>query len=385
MRYRVRTALGRLVWVGLTPILAVMALRRKLGGGVGPDWTPASVLIVRLDLMGDVVNGLSTAAAARRRWPHAHVAFAAPPRWCPIVTRCSAVDEVIAFDPASLTHWPRAFNLAAWVEALRALRRIRRRRFDLAVSVYGPIAGVLVALSGARRRVGYRSEAPPLSLDRSLTGRRVNGGAHEAALATRLVADADPVWQPVDRTDGLPSPAAIRGAARPLIVAHAGASHGAAKRWPESHWLEALDRLRARTDGAIAVVGTDEDGPFGRRASAAVPGVIDLVGQTTLDELIGVLRTADLVISTDSGPAHLARALGAKVLALHGPTDIDVHGPGDPRSRAVRVDIPCGPCYDFRGPARCSYGDVLCMRWLAPARVVDAATRLLGVAAAAPT
>ena len=383
MRYEVRTWLGRLAWLGLTPILAVMALGRKLSGGVGPDRAPSSVLIVRLDLMGDVVNGLSTAAAARRRWPHAYIAFVAPPRWCPIVARCSAVDELIAFDPASLTHWPRAFNLAAWLDALRTLRRVRQRRFDLAVSVYGPIAGMLVALSAARQRVGYRSEAPPLSFDRGLTGRRINGGAHEAVLATRLIHEADPMWQPVDRTGGLPSPAGIRGAARPLIVAHAGASHGAAKRWPENHWLEALDRLRARTNGAIAVVGTDDDRPFGRRASDAVNGAIDLVGQTTLDELIGVLRAADLVISTDSGPAHLARALGTKVLALHGPTDVEVHGPGDPRSQAVRVDIPCGPCYDFRGPARCAYGDVLCMRWLAPTRVVDAAIRLLGVTATA--
>lgn len=382
MKYRVRTWLGRLAWLGLIPLLAVMVLRRKLSGGPESDRAPTSVLIVRLDLMGDVVNGLSTAAAVRRRWPEAHIAFVSPPRWRPIVARCSAVDEVIAFDPASLTHWPRAFNLSAWVDALRTLRRVRQRRYDQAVSVYGPIAGVLVALSAARERVGYRSEAPPLSFDRGLTGRRINGGAHEAVLATRLVDQADPAWQPVDRTDGLPPSAALRGAVRPLIVAHAGAAHGAAKRWPEAHWLEAIDRLRARTDGTIAVVGTNDDHPFGRRASHALNGVINLVGQTTLDELISVLRAADLVISTDSGPAHLARALGTKVLALHGPTDVEVHGPGDPRSQAVRVYIPCGPCYDFRGLARCAHGDVLCMRWLAPVRVVDTAIRLLAVTAA---
>ena len=189
--------------------------------------------------MGDVVNGLSAAHAARQRWPGAHIAFMAPPQWRAIVDRCSAVDETLALDPAAVTHWPACLDPRRWGKLLRALLGVRGRRFDLAVSVYGPIAGTVVALSGARERRGYRREAPPFSFDRAFDGGRRNGGPHETELAARLVNGSGPTWRTIDRADDLPTPAALAGVPRPLIVAHAGAAHGDAKRWREEHWEHA--------------------------------------------------------------------------------------------------------------------------------------------------
>ncbi|MCY4111308.1 MAG: glycosyltransferase family 9 protein [Chloroflexi bacterium] len=376
MKRQTRALLGRLIAALLTPLLGALALWQRVAGTVSSRGEPRSVLLVRLDLMGDVVNGLSAAHAARQRWPRAHIAFMAPPQWRAIVERCSAVDETIGLDPAVVTHWPACLDPGRWWSLLRALLALRRRRFDLAVSIYGPIAGTVVALSGARERRGYEREAPPFSFDRAFAGERRNGGPHETELAARLIGDDLPPWRTIDRTGDLPKPEALAGVPRPLVVAHAGAAHGDAKRWREEHWQSALTAIAAG-GATIALVGLVGDRALARRLQESVDSLIDLTGETSLESLMGTLLAADLVISTDSGPAHLARALGTRVIALHGPTDTALHGPGDPACAALRLEMPCGPCYDFRRVATCQFGDTLCMEWLHPDRVVGAARSML--------
>ena len=363
MKRRLRSWLGRGLWIVLT---LGFGLRRLIGGRRTPPADPKQILIVRFDLMGDVVNALSAAMAARARWPPAHLVFMGPPAWKPIVQRCPAVDEVISFDGGTVTHWPAVLDPRAWTSAARVVRAVRARRFHVAISVYGPIAGTVVGLSGARWRVGYRAEAPGWSFDEALPGRRQNGGPHEAELATRLVHKSAPAWNTVV-ADAEAARAALR---RPLVVLHPGASHGQAKRWPDEHWATLAQAL-ANQAGTLAVVGLDDARSTAARIAESA-SIRDLTGTTSLNELIGVLSQADVVVSTDSGPGHLARALGRRVVMIHGPTDIAVHGPGDPASRALRVDLPCGPCYSFDRPAECQFGDVLCMQWLSPERVRDA-------------
>lgn len=369
MKRRVRVWLGRGLWIALS---LAFGLRRLIGGRRAPPDEPGLVLIVRFDLMGDVVNALSAASAARRRWPQARVAFMGPPAWQPIVRRCPAVDEVIPFDGGAVTHWPAALNLGIWANAVEAVRSVRKRRFDVAISVYGPIAGAVVGISGARWRIGYRAEAPPWSFDEALPGRRHNGGPHEAELAARLVHDSAPAWQTVAAAADASQAASLT---RPLVVLHPGAAHGEAKRWPDEHWATLAGALAADV-GALAVVGLDDARPTADRMAESA-AIHDLTGGTSLDELIGVLAGADVVVSTDSGPGHLARALGRRVVMLHGPTDVAIHGPGDPASRALRVDLPCGPCYSFDRPAECRFGDVLCMQWLSPDRVHEAVLEVM--------
>ena len=334
---------------------------------------PLSVLIVRFDLMGDVVNALSAAVAARERWPNARIVFMAPPRWKTIVDRCESVDEILAFDAGQLTHWPTVLNVRAWFSALRMLSNIRARHFDFACSVYGPVAGVVVALSGAAWRVGYQKEAPFRSFDEPIAGYRKNGGPHEAALATRVVATTLPSWNVLSKR---PSPGERISTKRPHVVIHPGSSHGHAKRWPEQNWTECAHLLEPRV-GQITVVGLADSSVVAHALHMAGIVTSNRCGKTSLDELMNVLEDADVVISTDSGPGHLARALGTPVVMLHGPTDISIHGPGSPNCRPLRVQIPCGPCYNFERPAECQYADTLCMRWLKATSVRDAVYELL--------
>ena len=379
MKQSLRTCLGRTLTLVTSALLALIFICRWIRGrgkGIEP---PQSVLLVRLDLMGDIVNGLSAAHAARHQWPNAHIAYLAPPPWREIVDCCSAVDETIALDPAAVTHWPACLDPRRWVALFRALRGLRRRRFDIAVSIYGPIAGTFVALSGATERRGYRQESPPFSFDISLPGNRCNGGLHETELATQLIGSTAPSWRTVDRSESFKLPAVLEHVKRPLVIVHTGSSHGDAKRWEHDHWAHTLAEI-CEAGATVALVGLPAADTEDPSLTSSIAGLIDLTNQTTLEMLIGTLATADLVISTDSGPAHLARATGTRVIALHGPTDVNLHGPGDPSSISLRVDVPCGPCYDFRTVATCTYDDTLCMKWLDPARVIAAARTALAKA-----
>ena len=376
LKRRLRAWLGVALSALLSVMFGIIMLRRRVMGQASPQ-DPKRVLLVRCNaLMGDLINGLSAAYAVRRRWPNARVTFVTPPAWKPLASRCSAIDEVVGFDCGAITHMPACLNPVSWWRSWRMVKVMRDGNFDVAVSLYGHIAGIVVGLSGATQRIGYASEAPPLCFDDAVAGSRRNGALHEAKLVTALIAEQPPEWQVIDRTNNLTQPTGI-GTERPLIVLHPGATHGTAKRWPIEHWANLATRLRRSGVGTLAIVGLQRDHRIAVDIKVADPRSIDLTGCTDLDELMGVLYAADAVVSGDSGPAHLARAVGTPVVALHGPTDPVLHGPGDPRCVVLHTGVPCGPCYNFKEPAECQYGDILCMRWLEPAGVANAVASIL--------
>jgi ADP-heptose:LPS heptosyltransferase len=136
----------------------------------------------------------------------------------------------------------------------------------------------------------------------------------------------------------------------------------------------------ARLGARVVVTG----GPSERDLVASVVagagvGAVPLVG-TSLLELAGVLAGAEAVLSGDTGPLHLAAALGRPVVGVYGPTDPAQTGPLGPRAVVVRRPVPCGPCYDLREPAECKLPDraLVCMRELAPEAVLRGLLRLLG-------
>ena len=113
-----------------------------------------------------------------------------------------------------------------------------------------------------------------------------------------------------------------------------------------------------------------------RDRGCAVRPVI-VAGQTTVTQLGALLRRADLVLSSDSGPAHMAAALGTPQVTIFGPTDPVVYAPFSAKAVVLRRDLPCSPCYDASATAECRFGHMNCMRELLPDEVFQACRRLL--------
>ena len=194
----------------------------------------------------------------------------------------------------------------------------------MAVSIYGPIAG----RRGCAQRgdAGAWAIAPkprPGASTRRCPDTVATAGRTRPELATRLIRRRRSGL--ADRRSGDRIGVSTAHLPQPLVVLHPGAAHGEAKRWPDEHWT-ALARDLEPDVGALAVIGLADARPTAAEIAEAV-NIHDLTDRTSLDELVGVLARADVVVSTDSGPGHLARALGRRVVMLHGPTDIAIHGP----------------------------------------------------------
>ncbi|HEU5318654.1 MAG TPA: glycosyltransferase family 9 protein [Chloroflexota bacterium] len=356
-----------------------------------PPWNgraarvPARILVIRLGLIGDGVLLTPALRLLRDNFPDARIDVLVTPPQRELLSGLRTVDRLLVWDAGDLGEPRLALQPRRWRRALETARAIRAERYDAALSCYGALASAIALASGAPRRIGYAGEALPFTLTRALPGARWDRPWHDAEYNVEVVRalDATGVTPPTELTlpDGAP-PAALEGLEPrdgPLVVLHTGAVNGRAKRWPFVHWEELVSRLRA--DGCrLLFVGADnEDRRFALDVARAGE---NLVGQTSLAELARVLARADVLVTADSGPMHVANALGTPVVALFGPTDPVIYAPFQPqRAVVLRHPVPCQPCYRLDRVADCPLGHTLCQWGLLPEQVHTAVRDLLGDAA----
>jgi heptosyltransferase-1 len=309
-----------------------------------PEHAPLSdtprVLVVRTGAIGDVVNALVFAAALRDARPRAFIGWVAHPLVVPLLAENPAVDTVHV--------WPRSSGLGGF---RRLMTGVRRARYDLAVDLQRLQKSALVArLSGAPRVLGYdRRRAKELS-HLWLRERIAPGDPREHMVAQYLsfarhlgLPAGAPRWPlpPLDdaRVRAAAALAPLGGA--PFVVLNLGASKPE-NRWPVASFAALADTLGAGAAPTPALVLTG--GPAERDVADEVLArtarvQLDLVGRTDLLTLAAVLERAQLVVTGDTGPMHLAVAVGARVLALFGPADPSRTGPYG-QERAVLREPP---------------------------------------------
>ena len=327
---------------------------------------PRRVCLIKPSALGDVVHALPVLASLRDHWPSTRFSWVINRGLVGLVDGHPALDEVIPFDRDVVGASPRDIaNLG------RFLLGLRRRGFDLAIDLQGLLrSGLMTAATGARVRVG-RADA------REGAGRfyshRIDSTATHAVdrlldVAAAFGADvACPRFVlPIIEADRQWARRTLEGLPRPLLVLNPGA-RWITKRWPPAHFAEIGRRAATLFGAGIAVVGAPEDRPSSsaivRSLDAHGIAALDLAGRTTLTALAAVASEADLVLSNDTGPLHLAVAAGAPVLAVFTCTDPRKTGPFGPDSRVVRSAVWCASsCV-----RRCDRLD--CMVELTPDRV----------------
>jgi ADP-heptose:LPS heptosyltransferase len=135
------------------------------------------------------------------------------------------------------------------------------------------------------------------------------------------------------------------------------------KRWPVEYFAALVGPLKQRYNFTSVVAGGSDSTALAKR----IPGAIDLTNRPNLKQLVALLGGADLVIANDSGPMHIAAALGRPLVTMFGPTNPARTGPWGRDSSVVRVDLQCSPCYS----RRCSH--ISCMKWLGAKAVLRVA------------
>lgn len=158
-----------------------------------------------------------------------------------------------------------------------------------------------------------------------------------------------------------------------------GAEYGPAKRWPKEHFIAAVGELQRRVGCGIVIFGSQADVPLAREIESAIghpqSPVRNLAGRTTLRELCAVLTVCDAALTNDTGPMHVAAAVGTPVVAPFGSTSPELTGPGlsgDPCHRLLKSDAPCSPCFRRECPI-----DFRCLNGITVPRVVEAVMEVL--------
>ncbi|MBL8879794.1 MAG: lipopolysaccharide heptosyltransferase I [Phycisphaerales bacterium] len=317
--------------------------------------TPQRILIIKPSSLGDIVHALPVLAAIRRAWPAAHVAWLVANAFAPLLDNHPMIDEVIRFDRSRYGRMLR--SPTAFAGFWRFVGEIRRRQFDLVIDLQGLVrTGFFSIASGASRRVGFRHARELAWLLYSQRIRAPRDARHAVdqnmAVAAALGLDAARIEFPlalrpaeIDRATELLRADSPGKSAIPFIAVVAGA-RWVTKQWRPERIAALLDRLREAGFPPCVLLGAPDDREFTDGIIAAMKtGVMDLVGRTNLRELTALLSLAALVITHDSGPMHIAAALGRPVVAIFGPTDPRRCGPYATPHRIVATPIECSPCY----------------------------------------
>ena len=279
--------------------------------------------------MGDILHALPAVAALRAAFPGAHIGWAVEPRWRPLLspTLISQIHEVPTRD------WKaRPLSLRTLRQILTLRRDFRAARYDLAVDLQGSLRSAFLArLSGAPRVVG--SAAPRETPARTFYTHRIAlhqpsviaQAAELLSAATRipLTPLAPPIGVPHDHR----SEAEVIVGEIPHILITPTAGWGA-KQWPIQSYQSLTQRLEQAGHPVLINAGHAED----PTAKAIAQGTKAKVISTSLEDYINLTRRAALVIGGDTGPVHLAAALGIPTLALFGPTDPARNGPHFPQA-----------------------------------------------------
>jgi ADP-heptose:LPS heptosyltransferase len=165
---------------------------------------------------------------------------------------------------------------------------------------------------------------------------------------------------------------------RLLVAIHPG-SGAPIKSWPVPRWAAVIQTLRARHDAEIVLTGGLGERDLVRQIADLVePGPLTLAGETTLDQLAALFAACDLVLGGDSGPLHLAAAVGTPTVRLYGPTDVREFGPWPQNGPhvALAAGLPCQPCRNLLDPPCGATELPACLRAITP-EIVAAAIREL--------
>ena len=336
-----------------------------------PSVPPRRVLIIKPSAIGDVVHALPVLNLIRRGWPGAHVSWLVSPACAGLLDRHPQLDEVIRFERRRFGRAWRSPSAAAELAAFH--RDLHGRGFDLVVDLQGLFrSGWLSFSTGAAVRVGTTA-------DREFSGlfatRRVPVDRRTQQATDRYLAVAEslglgrsPVEYvfPTDDADRA-HVAALLPDARPYAVL-VPTTNWPTKQWPLERYAGLVRPLRDRFGLSAVVAGGPE------AAELDVPGATNLAGRTTLRQLVALLERASLVIAPDTGPMHIAAALGRPLVTVYGPTDPARTGPHGRPDTVLRLDLPCAPCLS----RRCVHQT--CLRGLGVGPVLDAAAAQLNPA-----
>jgi heptosyltransferase I len=332
---------------------------------------PKNILLIKPSSLGDVVHALPVLNLLRRRFAGAKITWLLSRACAGLLEGHPQLDEIMLFDRKRLGQAWRSWR--ALGELREFARDLRGRRFDLVVDLQGLLrSGWMAWRSGAAARAGfanaregawlfYNLRVPIETIEQHAVDRYLH-------VAEALGCGREPVESRfhVTAEDRAAVADMVERAERYAVVLPG--ANWSTKRWPAERFAELIALMRGRYGLKAVVAGAADAVELAPKLGAD----INLAGRTSLRQLVALLERASLVVANDSGPMHIAAALGRPLVAIFGPTNPVRTGPYGRMDCVVRANVDCAPCYS----RKCSH--VNCMQRLEAAEVMKTVERQIG-------
>jgi heptosyltransferase-1 len=338
------------------------------------------ILIVRLSALGDIVHALPVLAAIKGATPDAQVDWLVEENYAPILALATGLNRRVIVRAGACRETPDSIAFTGGAGYLRAARYLRAQRYDLALDLQGLLkSAVWARASGARRVVGFDRAHLREELAASFYSESVlpDGSGHvmrkNLSILSALdiaVPEAELLLRPAATPEMVKSIQAAGGADGYIVI-----NPGAAwpnKCWPPDRFGAVANALRDRTGLHSLVTWGPKERALADAVSQASGGAATAAPATSVSDLAALMRSAALVISGDTGPLHIAAAVGTPIVGLFGPTRPERNGPWDPRDVVISRAETC-VCHHKR---QCQRG-APCINDIAVEQVVTAAERRL--------
>lgn len=361
---------------------------------LAPAPSPRRILVRGVNWLGDAVMTTPALLRLREKFPAAHIALLTPQKLQDLWLHHPAVDEIIPF--------------ASGEGVFTIGKKLRAGKFDLALVLpNSPRSALEVFLAGIPQRVGYArpwrnfllthrvptrpgivamrkrtpDEIKSLIANPPATAPVIPAASHHIHdylhLTAALGANPEPLPPQLVVTEeevaavakelGLEDPVYKH----PFFALNPGAEYGPAKRWPAENFLEAALKIQEKACCNWVIFGGPGDKDLADKIDDGIDHArLNLAGQTTLRELMAALKLCRVLLTNDTGPMHVASALGVPVVVPFGSTSPELTGPGlpeDPAHQLIKSNAPCSPCFLRECPI-----DFRCMKGISVENIVQA-------------
>ncbi|MFH1395571.1 MAG: lipopolysaccharide heptosyltransferase II [Candidatus Omnitrophota bacterium] len=330
--------------------------------------TPERILIFELNWLGDILFSFPFIKAVREAFPNAYIACAVVPRYAELLKNNTCVDEIyeLSDDNGVLSFW----------EKLKFIFLLRKEKFDTCFLMKPSKNKTLIAAcAGIKRRIGFKGKKSFLTEEVNLPEKEMHKTAQILFLAKTIgIESADEKYEycvnaeDLKRVNKLIN---VNAEDKHVLIAINPGGNWNAKRWPAENFVLLAKKILSQFNNiGIVITGAKKDRMFTEKMTDEIGDkrCFNLAGLTNLSELAALFSKCDLVVSSDSGPLHLASAVGTVTIGIFGPTSHEITGPmGIGKSIIIREDINCKiPCYE----EQCTK-DYICMKKVTVDKVFD--------------
>ena len=345
-----------------------------------------NILIVKLSAIGDVIHTLPALNAIRSYYPNAHITWLVEEAAASLVEGHEALDRVIV---SKRKRWIKGLRRSSFFSTLseiyRFIKALRDIDYDMILDFQALLkSGVLIALARGQRKIGFGKGLEHMEHSHIFLNERIPAVDMEIHALSRGMMLIDALGIPSntveyklpvsnhdhEKVDDLMRKHGILGA-KPIVAINPVAKWET-KLWANKKFSQLADILIDRYDAKIVFTGSLDDGPTIQDIMTTMKGhAVNLAGHTSLKMLAALYQKVAFVVSTDTGPMHMAAAVDTPVVALFGPTAPWRTGPFGTGHQIITAELECSPCFK----RRCEMMD--CMKLISVEQVLNATFSLI--------